>query len=83
MYIALVSFTTADYQIQKGQILAEDFETPDIIQDFLNANYIRVYSVGEEGIQSDTVYNIWTGTQQEYSAITTPNENTLYFIEED
>ena len=27
-------------------------------------------------------YNIWSGTQQEYDAITTKDNNTLYFIKE-
>lgn len=81
MYKALISFTTKDYDIKQGQILQDDFTTQDEIQEFLNINYIRVYSVGEEGIQSNTVFNIWTGTQEQYSALT-PDNNTLYFIEE-
>ena len=31
-------------------------------------------------VQSDTVTNIWSGTQQEYDAIATKDANTLYVI---
>lgn len=83
MYKALVSFTTKDYDIKQGQILPDDFTTATEIQDFLSNGYIRVYNPSEEGVQSETINNIWTGTQAEYSAITTLNDNTLYFIKED
>ena len=29
---------------------------------------------------SDTIMNIWVGTQEEFSAIGTPSNNTIYFI---
>lgn len=82
MYKALTSFTTKDYDIKQGQILADNFETQAKIQDFLNAGYIRTYNQGEDGIKSDTVYKIWTGTEEQYQTITTLDDNTLYFIEE-
>ena len=81
MYKALISFTTKDYDVKLGQILASDFDTQDKIQDFLDAKYIKVYA-GDEGIQSNTIQEIWTGTQQQYSTIATLDDNTLYFIEE-
>lgn len=83
MYKALTSFTTSNYDVKLGQILPSDFDTPKKIQDFLNANYIREYEAGGEGIQSYTVSDIWTGTQEQYSSIATPDDNTLYFIEEE
>lgn len=83
MYKALVSFTTKDYDIKQNQILQDNFTTQSEITEFLNIGYIRVYSPSEEGIHSNTVYNIWTGTQEQYELITTPDNNTLYFIQED
>ena len=82
MYKALISFTTKNYDIKLNQILPSDFDTQENIQNYLQAGYIREYNAGEEGIHSETVYNIWTGTQEQYSTITTPDDNTLYFIEE-
>ena len=83
MYKALKSFTTKDYDVKLGEILQEDFDTPDKIQNFLDVGYIKEYNAGEDGIQSDTVYKIWTGTQEQYTGITTPDDNTLYFIKEE
>ena len=54
MYKALKSFTTADYQIQLGQILEDDFDTQDVIQELLDTNYIEEYDssleITENGI---------------------------------
>lgn len=83
MYKALTSFTTKNYDVKLNQILPSDFDTQEKIQDYLNANYIREYDAGGEGVQSYTVFNIWTGTQQQYSTISTLDDNTLYFIEEE
>lgn len=82
MYKALVSFTTSKYDVKLNQILPNDFDTQENIQDFLNAGYIREYNAGEDGIQSDNVSKIWTGTQEEYTGIATLDDNTLYFIRE-
>lgn len=82
MYKALVSFTTKEYDIKQNQILADDFTTESEIAEFLDIGYIREYNQGEDGIKSNTVYTIWTGTEEKYSAITTLDDNTLYFIEE-
>lgn len=38
---------------------------------------------GDDGILSDTITTIWTGTQAQYDAITTKDTNTLYFIKEE
>lgn len=38
---------------------------------------------GDDGILSDTVTTIWTGTQAQYDAIATKDANTLYFIKEE
>ena len=48
MYIALTSFVMnkdvyAEEDIKKNQILPSDFVSADIIQDLLNANYIKVF----------------------------------------
>lgn len=37
-------------------------------------------TLAELGIQSDTGFKFWTGTQTEYDAITSKDNNTLYFI---
>ena len=42
------------------------------IQNFVNGN----------GNTSSVINTIWTGTETEYNNITTPDSNTLYFIEE-
>lgn len=38
---------------------------------------------GKSFIASSTVNTVWTGTQEQYDQITTPDANTLYFIEEE
>jgi len=48
MYIALTSFAInknvyAEEDIRKGQILPSDFVSADVIQDLLNANYIKEF----------------------------------------
>ena len=83
MYKALKSFTTNNYDVRLNQILEDDFTTEEEIEEFLNIGYIRSYSPSEEGIISDSVTNVWTGTQAQYNAITTPDLTTLYFIEEE
>lgn len=54
MYKALKSFTTADYQIQLGQILEDDFDTQDVIQEFMDTSYIEEYDntieIAENGV---------------------------------
>lgn len=53
MYIALKSFTTADYQIQLGQILEDDFDVQDVIQELLESEYIETYIPSQEVDTSD------------------------------
>ena len=48
MYIALTSFAInknvyAEEDIKKSQILPSDFASADVIQDLLNANYIKEF----------------------------------------
>ena len=48
MYRALTSFAInkdvyAEEDIRKGQILPSDFASADVIQDLLNANYIKEF----------------------------------------
>ena len=57
MYKALKSFTTADYQIQLGQILEDDFDTQDVIQELLDTNYIEEYDSSLE-ITENGIYNV-------------------------
>lgn len=83
MYKALTSFTTTNYDVRLGEILADDFTTETEIEEFLSIGYIRTYSPTEEGITSNTIASVWTGTQEQYEAITTPDSATLYFIEEE
>ena len=40
----------------------------------------EVKTLLNQTVQSDTVTNIWSGTQQEYDAIATKDANTLYVI---
>ena len=88
MYKALTSFTTNNYDVRLGQIIDDNFIeeagiTEAEITEFLSIGYIRAYSPTEEGIISDTITNVWTGTQAQYEAITTPSTSTLYFIKEE
>ena len=41
---------------------------------------VDVLEFSEEGIISETVNTIWTGTEEQYEALT-PKTDTLYFIE--
>ena len=43
MYKALTSFTTNTYDIKQGQILQDDFTTPNEIQEYLEIGYIENY----------------------------------------
>ena len=38
---------------------------------------------GDDGILSETITTIWSGTQVQYDAIATKDPNTLYFIKEE
>ena len=57
MYRALESFTTKNYDVKRKQILAEDFTTPEEIQDLLNAGYIKVDD-GSINITENGQYNV-------------------------
>ena len=57
MYKSLKSFTTADYQIQLGQILEDDFDTQDVIQELLDTSYIEEYDSSLE-ITENGIYNV-------------------------
>ena len=57
MYRAKESFTTKDYDVRRGQILAEDFTTQDEITEFLNIGYIEEYS-GSIDITTNGTYDV-------------------------
>ena len=57
MYKALDSFTTKDYDVRRGEILAEDFTTQDEIQEFLNIGYIVEFN-GSLDITSNGTYDV-------------------------
>lgn len=57
MYKALTSFTTKDYDIKLGQILAGDFTTQDEITEFLNIGYIVEYD-GSIDITENGTYDV-------------------------
>ena len=64
--------------------------TDQYFGDYLAKNNTRSYTPTQQyhpatkKYVDDSISNkIWIGTQSEYDAITTPNENTLYFIKED
>lgn len=38
---------------------------------------------GESFVASERVRTIWTGSEEDYEQISTPDVNTLYFIEEE
>lgn len=57
MYKALESFTTKNYDVRRGQILAEDFTTQDEITEFLNIGYIVEYD-GSLEITENGTYDV-------------------------
>lgn len=57
MYRALESFTTANYDVKRKQILADDFTTQEEIQDLLQAGYIKVDD-GTIDITKNGQYNL-------------------------
>lgn len=57
MYKALDSFTTKDYDVRRGEILAEDFTTQDEITEFLNIGYIEEFN-GSIGITQNGTYDV-------------------------
>jgi len=65
MYIALTSFVInkniyAEEDVRKGEILPSDFVSADVIQDLLNANYIKEFDglleITENGVYDVTDY---------------------------
>ena len=57
MYKAKESFTTKNYDVHRGQILAEDFTTQDEITEFLNIGYIEEYD-GSLDITENGTYDV-------------------------
>lgn len=57
MYKSLDSFTTKNYDVRRGQILAEDFTTQDEITEFLNIGYIEVFD-GSVDITQNGTYDV-------------------------
>ena len=57
MYKALESFTTKNYDVRRGQILAGDFTTQDEITEFLNIGYIVEYD-GSLEITENGTYDV-------------------------
>lgn len=57
MYKSLKSFTTADYQIQLGQILEDDFDAQDVIQELLSTGCIEEYD-GTIEITQNGIYDV-------------------------
>lgn len=59
MYKALLSFTTIKsyHDVQKGEILASDFDTPEEIQKYLDIGYIEEFN-GSIGITQNGTYDV-------------------------
>lgn len=57
MYRALESFTTGVYNVQRKQLLEDDFTTEDEIQDLLSVGYIEV-DTGAIKITENGQYNV-------------------------
>ena len=57
MYRALESFTTGIYNVQRKQLLEDDFTTQKEIQDLLNVGYIEIYD-GTLEITENGQYNV-------------------------
>lgn len=57
MYRALESFTTGIYNVQRNQLLEDDFTTEDEIQDLLSVGYIEVDD-GAIKITQNGQYNV-------------------------
>ena len=57
MYRALESFTTGAYNVQRNELLEDDFTTQDEIQDLLNVGYIEVDD-GAIKITQNGQYNV-------------------------
>lgn len=57
MYRALESFTTGIYNVQRNELLEDDFTTEDEIQDLLSVGYIEVDD-GAIKITQNGQYNV-------------------------
>ena len=57
MYRALESFTTGVYNVQRKQLLEDDFTTEEEIQDLLSVGYIEV-DTGAIKITQNGQYNV-------------------------
>ena len=57
MYRALESFTTGAYNVQRNELLEDDFTTQDEIQDLLDVGYIEVDD-GAIKITQNGQYNV-------------------------
>ena len=49
---------------------------------YVDGTSIATINDGQDGVMSSSVTAMWTGTQNEYDAITTKDASTLYFIKE-
>lgn len=57
-----------------------DMSFPSIFIKKLNGIISYVDELFQNAVYSDTVTEIWSGTQAEYDALTTKSDNILYII---
>ena len=73
----IMQLSTAEFKtLSTTGTLTKDGET------YIYSPNDTIYVTPNTNVSSASVSTIWTGTQDEYDAITTKDVNTLYFIVE-